>query len=103
MPPLPTTGRASPVNVFRAPANQLIGCNDVTEPVDAFLLSLSHMNINKMITFTNIEGKRQNPGNWIDTDHVEMKSFVSCLLFWGAKKQNMQSTEMLFDPLYGEG
>ena len=103
MPPLPTTGRASSVNVFRASANQLIGCNDVTEPADAFLLFLSHMNINAMITFTNIEGKRQNPGKWIDTDDVEMKAFAGCLLFWGAKKQNMQSAEMLFDPLYGEG
>ena len=113
MPPLPTTGRASSVNVFRASANQLIGCNDVTEPVDAFLLFLSHRNINAMITFTNIEGKRQNPGKWIDTDDVEKKAFVGCLLFWGAKtktkkqtnkkQQNMQSTEMLFDPLYGEG
>ena len=66
-----------------------------------------------MITFTNIEGKRQNPGKWIDTDDVEKKAFVGCLLFWGAKtktnkqtnkkQQNMQSTEMLFDPLYGEG
>ena len=86
MPPLPTTGHASSVNVFRVPANQLIGCNDVTKPVDAFLLFLSHMNINAMITFTNIEGKRQNPGKWIDTDDVEMKAFAGCLLFWGAKK-----------------
>ena len=56
-----------------------------------------------MVTFTNIEGRRENSGTWIDTDEVELKALIGCLLFLGAMKQNMMSTTLLFDPLYGQG
>ena len=84
------------------PTNQLVGCSSVQEPVDAFLLFISDKMVKSMVKFTNLEGKR-NKADFVETDDIEMRAFVGCILFLGGMKQNMLSSTTVFDAMYGQG
>ena len=84
------------------PTNQLVGCSSVQEPVDAFLLFISDKMVKSMVKFTNLEGKR-NEADFVETDDIEMRAFVGCILFLGGMKQSKLSSTTVFDAMYGQG
>ena len=69
--------------------------------MDAFLLFISDKMVKSMAKFTNLEGKR-NKADFVETDDIEMRAFVGCILFSGGMKQSMSSTTV-FDAMYGQG
>ena len=55
-----------------------------------------------MVKFTNLEGKR-NKADFVETDDIEMRAFVGCILCLGVMKQSMLSSTTVFDAMYGQG
>ena len=84
------------------PTNQLVGCSSVQEPVDAFLLFISDKMVKSMVKFTSLEGKHDK-ADFVETDDIEMRAFVGCILFLGGMKQSMLSSTTVFDAMYGQG
>ena len=85
------------------PPSQLLGCSNVNRPVDAFSLFLSDKVVSDVVKYTNIEGQRVSGEAWVPMDKVECEALLGLLLFLGTRKQNMLSTESIWDSVYGCG
>ena len=90
-------------NIFKMPPSQLLGCSNVNRPVDAFSLLLSDKVVSDVVKYTNIEGQRVSGEAWVPMDKVECEALLGLLLFLGTRKQNMLSTESIWDSVYGCG
>ena len=55
-----------------------------------------------MVKFTSLEGKHDK-ADFVETDDIEMRAFVGCILFLGGMKQSMLSSTTVFDAMYGQG
>ncbi|GFN87506.1 PiggyBac transposable element-derived protein 4 [Plakobranchus ocellatus] len=98
--PFPDT-RTPSKNILKISKNKTPVTNHVTLPNDAFHLFVDDNMIQKIVHYTNIEGKREKGKEWQDTDSTEIQSFIGCLLHTGALHQNDLSLEMLFSPVDG--
>ncbi|GFS03207.1 PiggyBac transposable element-derived protein 4 [Elysia marginata] len=54
-----------------------------------------------VVEFTNREGSRVKQTAWRDTDAIEMKAFIGCLVHIGAMRQSGSSLEFIFSAIEG--
>ncbi|KAK7099729.1 piggyBac transposable element-derived protein 4-like isoform X2 [Littorina saxatilis] len=102
-PTISKTAKTAPRNIFKMPPSKLLGCQNVNTPNDAFSLFITDKIVSDVVEFTNIEGRRVLKEAWDPVDREECQAVIGILLFLGARKQNMVSTEKIWDSVKGSG
>lgn len=98
--PLPT-GRLLKKNIFNPPCNKIPGTENVTDAYGAFRLFVCDKMLEKIVYYTNIYGVSHFEETWFDCDIVEIEALIGLLLFFGRRKQNIFSTDEIWDDVYG--
>lgn len=90
-----------PQNRLKIPMNRIPNTKHVSNASDSLLLYIDPNMIQKLVTYTNLEGKLAKGTNWKETDFIEMKAFIGCLIHTGSLHQNDISLEFLFTVVDG--
>ncbi|GFR98203.1 PiggyBac transposable element-derived protein 4 [Elysia marginata] len=94
--------RTQSKNIVRLPKNRTPFTQHVLSPTDEFLLYINNKMIDDVVEFTiNRESRRAKQTAWRDTDAIEMKAFIGCLVHIGAMRQSGSSLEFIFSAIEG--
>ena len=96
-------------NILKIPKQRTPSTNNVTSPVEGFLLYIyiyiyiyiDNNIIQNLVDCANIEGARERSAQWKETDFIEMKAFLGCLIHTGTLHQHDISVELLFSSVDG--
>ncbi|GFS10392.1 PiggyBac transposable element-derived protein 3 [Elysia marginata] len=88
-------------NIVKLPQNRTPFTQHVVLPTDAFLLYINNKMIDDVLEFTNREGRRVKQTACRDTDAIEMKAFIGCLVHIGAMRQSGSPLEFIFRAIEG--